>query len=308
MNIKTGDIFENKNGIRIGIVDSEPEINYVCFKIGKNLTKNDLDSAHFETRDSTIEGITSCLIHNGYTKVPLEKVLESIRLKEDDTQNQKQDDDQQQQQPAEEQQDNGVPVDPEVDSAEQVAGAAQQQQNSGNEPLKMPAAAPMPAGIEASADGKQLELADGTSENVAQDSSLQYNAINPEGTASISFKSGNFAQIDSLPQIANQKTMTITKTIIPLVEAGLIELLGNNKSFKGNTFTASFSIDEDMIPKFDVRATYSVEVWIGTDVSQEDIAEDANYLLERLKVVPDVEWRTCKIDCTDGSLELEFSI
>lgn len=230
-------------------------------------------------------------------------------LQEDDTQN-KQQDDQNQQQPIEEEQpqDNGVQVDPEVDSAEQVAGAAQNQQNPGEAPIKMPAAAPMPAGIENTADGKPLELADGTSENVAQDSSLQYNAINPEGIASISFKSGNFAQVNSLPQVANQKVMTITKTIVPLVEAGLIELLGNNKSFKGDTFNASFTLDDEMLPKFDVRATYSVEVWIGTDVAQEDIAEDANYLLERLKVVPDVEWRTCKIDCTKGSLELEFSI
>ena len=47
MEIKTGDIFENKNGIRIGVVEVEPEADYVYFKIGWKMTKDKLDSAHF---------------------------------------------------------------------------------------------------------------------------------------------------------------------------------------------------------------------------------------------------------------------
>ena len=245
--------------------------------------------------------------------------LERIRLKEDDTQQQDDQQDNTQQQPTqdntqqqtddtqpEQPEDNGVAVDPTVDSGEQVAGAAQAQQSTGDAPMKMPAAAPMPAGL--SSQGAPLKLDDGTSTDIAQDSSLQYDAIKPEGEASISFASGNFEHISELPQSINQKVITITKTIIPLAEAGLIELLDNNKAYKGQDFQASFNMSPDGQPTFEVHAQYKVENWIGTDVPQEDIAEDAKYLLSRLKVVPNVQWTECTIDCTEGSFKLGFII
>lgn len=245
--------------------------------------------------------------------------LERIRLKEDDTQQQDDQQDNTQQQPTqdntqqqtddtqpEQPEDNGVAVDPTIDSGEQVAGAAQAQQSTGDAPMKMPAAAPMPAGL--SSQGAPLELDDGTSTDIAQDSSLQYDAIKPEGEASISFTSGNFEHISELPQSINQKVITITKTIMPLAEAGLIELLDNNKAYKGQDFQASFNMSPDGQPTFEVHAQYKVENWIGTDVPQEDIAEDAKYLLSRLKVVPNVQWTECTIDCTEGSFKLGFII
>ena len=90
MEIKTGDIFENKNGIRIGVVEVEPEADYVCFKIGRDLTKDKLYSAHFETRDASVEGLENCLEVNGYEKLP-DVLTESVHLKEDDTANQEED-------------------------------------------------------------------------------------------------------------------------------------------------------------------------------------------------------------------------
>jgi len=66
MKIKTNDIFENEYGTRIGIVSYEPENNYVLYKIGDNLTVDDLDSAHFESRDTDIKGIERILKYNGY--------------------------------------------------------------------------------------------------------------------------------------------------------------------------------------------------------------------------------------------------
>jgi len=80
--IKIGDIFENKNGIRIGVIEIEPEADYVCFKIGRNITKDKLDWAHFETREGSIEGLERCLTVNGFEKLP-DVLTESVHLKED---------------------------------------------------------------------------------------------------------------------------------------------------------------------------------------------------------------------------------
>lgn len=318
MEIKTGDIFENKNGIRIGVVEVEPEADYVCFKIGRGLTKDKLDSAHFETRDASVEGLENCLAVNGYEKLP-DVLTESVHLKEDDTANQDDDPNAQQDQDAAggddaaatqpEESDNPVAaeVDPNVQSDEQVELNNDLQQ--GEAPLKMPSAAPIPngGGPAVDAQGDPLQLADGTDTQVAQDSSLQFDAINPEGEASIHFESGNFNQLTQMPQQIMTKIATIQRTIMPLAEVALIELLGNNKAFKGESFNAVFNM-LDNTPKFECTATYSVELFIGTDIEQADIQHDAKYILDRLKAVPNVQWNQCSIDCTDGKVTLGFIV
>ena len=320
MEIKTGDIFENKNGIRIGVVEVEPEADYVCFKIGRGLTKDKLDSAHFETRDASLEGLENCLAVNGYEKL-FDVLTESVHLKEDDTANQDDDDHNAQQdqnaaggddaaaaaQP--EKPDNPVAaeVDPNVQSDEQVELNNDLQQ--GEAPLKMPSAAPIPngGGPAIDAQGNPLQVADGTDTQVAQDSSLQFDAINPEGEASIHFESGNFNQLTQMPQQIMTKIATIQRTIMPLAEVALIELLGNNKAFKGKSFNAVFNM-LDNTPKFECNATYSVELFIGTDIEQADIQHDAKYILDRLKAVPNVQWNRCEINCASGEVNLGFII
>lgn len=316
MEIKIGDIFENKNGIRIGVIEIEPEADYVCFKIGRNITKDKLDSAHFETRDASIEALEHCLIVNGYEKIP-DVLTESVHLKEDDTAANQEEDPNAQQDPnaaggdeaAAEEPENPVAaeVDPNVQSDEQVELNNDLQQ--GEAPLKMPSSAPIPngGGPAINAQGDPLQLNDGTDTQVAQDSSLQFDAINPEGEASIKFESGNFSQLAQMPQQIMTKIATIQKTIMPLAEVALIELLGNNKAFKGENFNAVFNM-LDNEPKFECNATYSVELFIGTDIEQADIQHDAKYILDRLQAVPNVQWNTCSIDCTSGKVNLGFIV
>lgn len=316
MDIKIGDIFENKNGIRIGVIEIEPEADYVCFKIGRNITKDKLDSAHFETRDASIEGLEHCLTVNGYEKIP-DVLTESVHLKEDDTAANQEEDPNAQQDPnaaggdeaTAEEPENPVAaeVDPNVQSDEQVELNNDLQQ--GEAPLKMPSSAPIPngGGLAVNSQGEPLQLNDGTDTQVAQDSSLQFDAINPEGEASIKFESGNFSQLAQMPQQIMAKIATIQKTIMPLAEVALIELLGNNKAFKGENFNAVFNM-LDNEPKFECSATYSVELFIGTDIEQADIQHDAKYILDRLQAVPGVQWNTCSIDCTSGKVNLGFIV
>ncbi len=234
------------------------------------------------------------------------------RLREDDTANQEEE------QPADDQGGDGgdaapeepenpvaTDVDPQVDSAEQVE-VNNDIQNEGA-PMKMPSSAPIPNGVPTSPEGNPMTLADGTDTQVAQDSSLQFDAIKPEGEASISFESGNFSQMAQMPQQINQKIMTIQKTIMPLAEVALIELLGNNKAFHGENFNAVFNM-LDNTPKFECSATYKVELFIGTDIEQADIQHDAKYILDRLQAVPNVQWNRCEINCTDGTVNLGFIV
>lgn len=194
---------------------------------------------------------------------------------------------------------------PGVESDEQVELNNDIQQQGA--PMKMPTDAPIPTGTPVNGEGAPLQLADGTETDVAQDSSLQYDAINPQGEATITFQKGNFNQMTEMPQKINQKIATIQKTIMPLVEVGLLELLGNNKAYKGENFNAVFNM-LDQEPKFEVNATYSVEMFIGTDIDKEDIQHDAKYILDRVKVVPDVQWNKCEIDCTNGKVNLGFIV
>ena len=202
-----------------------------------------------------------------------------------------------------EEKDSGVEVNPDIDSGEQVSFNSQMQQNTGSENIQMPSSASIPIGT--SSQGQPLELNDGTSSDIARDSSLQYNAINTDGDASISFKSGNFNNISQLPQNINKKILLVTKTIMPLLEAALIELLGNSKSYKGEEFNAALNFT-DNTPIINVNATYKIDNWIGTDIDRNDIAQDANYILNRLKVVQGVKWNECSIDCSSGIFKLSF--
>lgn len=196
-----------------------------------------------------------------------------------------------------------------VDSDEQVELNSQIQQD-GSTPLRMPSYAPVSYSGEntTAPSASNLELADGTNENVAIDSSLQYDAINPEGNAQINFMNGNYSQLAAIPQKVSTKIATIQKTIIPLVEVALIELLGNNKAYKETSFNSVYTVDTNNEPKFECQMVYTVELFIGTDIDQEDIAEDAKYILDRVSVVPGVQWTKCEIDCTSGNVNINFTI
>lgn len=240
----------------------------------------------------------------------IESVEGKSHLREDDTaadDQQQGGDDSQSDDDGSQEPENPVATDlaPGVESDEQVElNNDIQQQGS---PMKMPTDAPIPTGAPVSGEGNPLQLADGTETDVAQDSALQFDAINPQGEASIKFEKGNFNQMTAMPQKINQKIVTIQKTVMPLVEVGLLELLGNNKAYKGESFNAVFNM-LDQEPKFEVNCTYSVEMFIGTDIDKADIQHDAKYLLDRVKVVPGVQWNMCEIDCTEGKVNLGFVI
>ena len=150
-----------------------------------------------------------------------------------------------------------------------------------------------------------LQLIDGTDTQIAQDSNDQSSILTK--TVKFNFENGNFEDFDKLSKVISNKVQTIRQTILPLVEVALIELLGNDLNVKYESFNSIFS-QKNNNPTFSVELKVSTKEWIGTDVSQEAVKKDADYIINRLKVVPNVNWKHCIIDTQDGSLTLSFVI
>ncbi len=152
---------------------------------------------------------------------------------------------------------------------------------------------------------QDLPVVDGTNIPTAADSQ-SVNAVDPNPTGEISFESGNFQEIQKLGDAVSAKTSLVEKTVLPLIEASLIELLGKSSLYKRESFEATPVFSGTQIT-ISCSVKYHIDSWIATDVNREFIAQDASYVYNRIKVVPNVSWSTCEIDTTEGSLTVEFT-
>ncbi len=152
-----------------------------------------------------------------------------------------------------------------------------------------------------------------TAEQVVQHAENQEtvaNSIPPmdlKDSIKLSYEIGNFDLLDSVQANLSSKIKTIKQTVIPLIEKGLIELLGNSSAFKrregnvklemkGTSFVAS------------VALVYFVELWVGEDVDYNFILKDATYILNQIKGIPKISISKCEIDTSVGELRVVFSI
>ena len=198
-------------------------------------------------------------------------------------------------------------VDPYVDSADQVSTNVQSQQNNGAAAATAQGPAFMAGGKEPAQSPTVIDNASQEDTGVPVDSSHAVDALDPNGTAKIEFEKGNYENFNQMPlEIAN-KGKVVTNTIMPLIQVALIELLGNNKAYECESFQSNFVMAGDK-PTFNVETTYKVENWLGNDIPTEAIAKDANYILNRIKVVPNVNWTKCQIDSNEGALHINFTL
>lgn len=151
-----------------------------------------------------------------------------------------------------------------------------------------------------------LPVVDGTNIPVATDSTA-VNAIDPNPANTLTFESGNFKEFQTLADSISAKVTIVTNTILPLVEAALIELLGKSSLYRRESFNVTPSFT-GMAFMSNVSVKYHIDSWIATDVATEDISQDASYVYNRIKVVPNVQWTKCEVDTTEGSLSLEFTL
>jgi hypothetical protein len=156
--------------------------------------------------------------------------------------------------------------------------------------------------------GKELELADGTSTKIAQDSQVAIDAIDPYGQNDIGFEKGNYLEIAETSRKIQEKLQILNQTIIPLIMKALIELLGSNAVFHGSNFLGNIITD----PKVQISAQiqYQCNLWIGIDIDKEMIMKDANYLLATLEPVRQmgVVVTKCAISVDDGTATIGITL
>lgn len=244
---------------------------------------------------------------------------QGVKFKEADNQqddqnqdNQNQDQNQQQDQNNQNQeQENPVAaeVDSGVDSADQVAENVQLNQDraeSAGTPKPM-ASRGESVGAQTTEPSGTLQLADGTDTGISVDSSNQADALDPNGTATISFEKGNYNDMSKIPTMISEKSTLISKTVLPLIQVALIELLGNNKEYIPETFNSTFTMENNN-PIFNVETAFRVDKWIGNDIQQSAIAADAKYVLDRINVVQGVTFTKAAIDCNEGKMFINFTL
>ena len=142
----------------------------------------------------------------------------------------------------------------------------------------------------------ELQLMDGTDIGVQE---LNKKPV----SAKFKFQHGNYDLFTSIPNIIAQ----VRQTILPIFTAALIELLGDDSSIKFDTFNSSFITKGDKTSVI-IDLTIKTAKWVKSDVSKEAVNQDAQYVLNQLKVVPNVIWQNCTINTNDGSLNLRFVI
>lgn len=141
----------------------------------------------------------------------------------------------------------------------------------------------------------ELQLADNTDTEV-QDQKKPV-------SVKFKFQHGNYDLFTSVPNIIAE----VRQTILPIFTAALIELLGDDTSIKFDTFNSSFITKGDKVNVI-IDLTIKTVKWVKSDVSKEAVNQDAQYVLNQLKVVPNVTWQNCSINTNDGSLNLRFII
>src|SRR5574344_1769789 len=114
-----------------------------------------------------------------------------------------------------------------------------------------------------------LELADGTDTGIAQDTTIQTGALN-KNKVIFKFKTGNYNNLDDSAKQLNNKTNIIRQTILPLITAAMIELLGSDSSVEYESFNSLASFIKNGI-QIKVDIVLKTQEWIGNDITYQAV-------------------------------------
>lgn len=116
------------------------------------------------------------------------------------------------------------------------------------------------------------------------------------------FEEGNFDIWDAaIVQQLPQAMTTARQTVIPVVEAALLALVGNNKEFSRRSAQVTFGYDAQDIPAYMVlQLTYAVTSFAVGEASQEDVARDEAFINGYITQLPSIKCYPTKIDVREG--------
>ena len=128
-----------------------------------------------------------------------------------------------------------------------------------------------------------------------------------EPELNVSFESGNYAQLDLSLKEMIKKPALISKTIIPLIEKALIELLGTSSAYKRKLFNYSVVLENKKIA-YACSVEYAVDLFIGSDIDNSAVEHDTKYITDTLAVVNGLRITNSKIDTSTGIVHIEFVV
>jgi len=128
----------------------------------------------------------------------------------------------------------------------------------------------------------------------------EYDSLNGTGVEQVSFNQGNFNQVMGYPKLVNDKVVSLTRTIVPLIEIALIELLGSNQLYQRQSGQCNLSFQNNQL-LISFAFTYIVNNFIGTDIEMEAIQHDSNYILNRIRPTH-ANITKCEIDTENGQV------
>jgi len=137
---------------------------------------------------------------------------------------------------------------------------------------------------------------------VESDEQLNLEAIN------VAFESGNFQSLSEMPMMIQSKTDFITRTLEPLIEKALIELLGASTMYKRVSSNNQMSPGENGAITIVGTFVFKTQFWIGMDIEKADVDHDAQYVMKTLQPVSQIVRITqCAIDTGQGTLTVSYS-
>jgi len=137
----------------------------------------------------------------------------------------------------------------------------------------------------------------------------EFGALSPHGVVDVQFEQGNWNGIFDMGQVVSDKVDMITKTLEPLCEKAMIELLGSSSMYKRLSAEVTSGSDESGGISFTGVFRYQCSFWIGIDVKREDVEADAKYVMNTLLPINEsVKISECSIDTATGILTVGFTL
>jgi hypothetical protein len=109
-----------------------------------------------------------------------------------------------------------------------------------------------------------------------------------------------------MPSAVSQKVALVQNTFELLAEKAMIELLGASNMYRREAATFAVSFENNQV-QISGTLQFRVSMWVGLDIPKEDIAHDAQYVLNVLSAAQGVSVSKCEINTEEGTLIIQFS-